>query len=66
MNRSLLSVEEPPLLASASQDASFPAQSFGYDTQPYWFFLEALVDGLAAYDLQQAGGDYAATPLPAA
>jgi hypothetical protein len=66
MNRSLMRAEEPPLPVPAPQDTSFPAQSFGYNTQHYWFFLEALVDGLHAYDLQQSGGEHAATPLPAA
>jgi hypothetical protein len=66
MTQSLTLAEEPPSSAPVSQDASFPAQNFGYDSHRYWLFLEALVEGLFAYDLQQSGGDHAATPLPAA
>jgi hypothetical protein len=45
----------------------FPTRAFGYATQQYWAFIQALVDGLQAYDAQQEeGNDHAPTPLPAA
>jgi hypothetical protein len=64
MTQSLTLAEEPPSSAPVSQDVSFPAQNFGYDSHRYWLFLEALVEGLVAYDLQQSGGDHTGCPQP--
>ena len=56
-------IAEPP---AVEQEVSFPARAFGYASQQYWAFLNALINGLQAYELQVEGRDYAPTPLPAA
>ena len=54
-----LAEQEPPSPARGVE-ASFPARAFGYGTSRYWSFIQALVDGLRAYDaLQSLRGDRA-------
>lgn len=57
---------EPPL--ATLMQASFPVQAFSFDSARYWGFIEALVDGLSAYEamIQKGSCDHASTPLPAA
>jgi hypothetical protein len=55
-------IAEPP----PSEEVSFPVRSFGYATQQYWAFLEALLNGLRAYEAQAERREHAPTPLPAA
>ena len=56
-------IAEPPPIA---KEESFPVRSFGYATQQYWAFLEALLNGLRAYETQAERREHAPTPLPAA
>ena len=59
---SSLSEERPSL----SLEASLPTRAFGYGTQHYWIFVEALMAGLRAYEALQKGGQRASAPLPTA
>jgi hypothetical protein len=56
-------IAEPP---PNEKEVSFPVRSFGYATQQYWAFLEALLNGLRAYEAQAERREHASTPLPAA
>src|SRR5215469_3185722 len=56
--------DKPP--SSGAEQASFPSRVFGYGTTLYHEFLEALLDGLRAYDAIQGGVDDGPSPLPAA
>jgi hypothetical protein len=59
-------VDEPPA-PTRRVEASFPTRAFGYGTGRYWSFMQALVDGLRAYDaLRMGGGKHAGQPIPAA
>jgi hypothetical protein len=65
MERTEVSPKEPPSPSTGS--ASFPGRAFGHGTARYFAFLEALVEGLRAYEAAQGGGkSYGSAPLPAA
>lgn len=58
-----VSAKEPP----ASHVAlSFPTRAFGFGSSRYRAFLEALVDGLCAYEAAQEGTRHASASVPAA
>jgi hypothetical protein len=63
VNQQTSVIAEPPPI---DKEVSFPIRSFGYATQQYWAFLEALLNGLRAYEAQAERRDHAPTPLPAA
>lgn len=56
-------IAEPPPI---EKEVSFPVRSFGYATQQYWAFLEALLNGLRSFEAQAERREHAPTPLPAA
>jgi hypothetical protein len=71
MERVLAMSSEPPSPVSyvPGEAVSLPARAFGFGTTRYVAFLEALVDGLRAYEVMKSGrkgSGYAAHPLPAA
>jgi hypothetical protein len=56
-----------PASSQVVEVPSYPVRAFGYGTPRYWALLEALVDGLRAYEVALVGGkEHASTPLPAA
>jgi hypothetical protein len=63
MERQLEEQAEPP---SSARNNSFPARAFGRATSKYSGFLEALLEGLTAFEAAQGGRTHAGTPLPAA
>ena len=63
VNQQTSLIAEPPPI---DKEVSFPVRSFGYATQLYWAFLEALLNGLRAYEAQAERREHAPTPLPAA
>ncbi len=66
MEQSQKETAEPPS-SQVVEAPSYPVRAFSYGTPRYWALLEALVDGLCAYELALAGGrEHASTPLPAA
>ncbi len=65
MEQASTAKSEPPA-AFVSAVGSFPIQAFGYGSVRYVAFLEALLDGLWAYEATQKERAYAQEPLPAA
>jgi hypothetical protein len=65
MSQSSAESSEPPGV-TAEEMGSFAVRAFGYATSWYWSFLDALLDGLQAYEAEQGGGGHAPAPLPAA
>lgn len=63
MERQQKEQAEPP---SSIHSNSFPVKAFGRATSEYYGFLEALLEGLNAFEAAQGGRVHASTPLPAA